>query len=80
MRSNSAGTSRTWRAKAGSSRSLSSEATLSLMLAPSNGRRPAIISYSTSELVQTDGHWKISQMSNDVVWLAGGFRDMAQTR
>lgn len=33
-----------------------------------------------SELVQTDGQWKISQMRNDVVWRAGGFRDMAQTR
>jgi hypothetical protein len=32
-----------------------------------------------SELVQTGGQWKISQMSNDVVWRAGGFRDMAQT-
>jgi SnoaL-like protein len=32
------------------------------------------------ELVQTDGRWKISQMSNDVVWRAGGFRDMAQTK
>ncbi len=32
------------------------------------------------ELVQTDGQWKISQMSNDVVWRAGGFRDIAQTR
>jgi hypothetical protein len=21
-----------------------------------------------AELVQTDGHWKISQVSNDVVW------------
>ena len=33
-----------------------------------------------SELVQTDGQWKISQMSNDVVWRAGGFKDMAQTK
>ena len=33
-----------------------------------------------SELVQTDGQWKISQLSNDVVWRAGGFRDMAQTK
>ena len=33
-----------------------------------------------SELVQTDGQWKISQISNDVVWRAGGFRDMAQTK
>jgi len=33
-----------------------------------------------SELVQTDGQWKISQISNDVVWRAGGFRDVAQTK
>jgi len=33
-----------------------------------------------SELVQRDGQWKISQISNDVVWRAGGFRDVAQTR
>ena len=33
-----------------------------------------------SELVQTDGQWKIAQISNDVVWRAGGFRDMAQTK
>ena len=33
-----------------------------------------------SELVQTDGEWKISQISNDVVWRAGGFRDVAQTK
>jgi hypothetical protein len=33
-----------------------------------------------SELVQIDGQWKISQISNDVVWRAGGFRDMAQTK
>ncbi len=33
-----------------------------------------------AELVQTDGQWKISRISNDVVWRAGGFRDMAQTK
>ena len=33
-----------------------------------------------SELVQTDGQWKITQISNDVVWRAGGFRDVAQTK
>ena len=33
-----------------------------------------------SELVQTDGQWKISHMSNNVVWRAGGFRDVAQTK
>ena len=33
-----------------------------------------------SELVQTDGQWKIAQLRNDVVWRAGGFRDMAQTK
>lgn len=30
-------------------------------------------------LVQSDGKWKISQMSNAVLWRAGGFRDMLQT-
>jgi ketosteroid isomerase-like protein len=30
-------------------------------------------------LTQSDGHWKISQMRNDVLWRAGGFRDMMQT-
>ena len=33
-----------------------------------------------AELVQMDGQWKISQIRNDVVWRAGGFRDMAQTK
>jgi len=33
-----------------------------------------------SELVQTDGHWMISKVSNEVVWRAGGFKDMAQTK
>ena len=33
-----------------------------------------------SELVQADGQWKISQIRNDVVWRAGGFRDVAQTK
>jgi ketosteroid isomerase-like protein len=32
-----------------------------------------------AELLQTDGHWKISQLRTDVVWRAGGFRDMMQT-
>ena len=32
-----------------------------------------------AELAQTDGQWKISQLRNDVVWRAGGFRDMMQT-
>jgi uncharacterized protein (TIGR02246 family) len=32
-----------------------------------------------AELAQTDGQWKISQVRNDVVWRAGGFRDMMQT-
>jgi hypothetical protein len=31
------------------------------------------------ELVQTDGQWKISELRTDVVWRAGGFKDMAQT-
>ena len=30
-------------------------------------------------LMQLDGRWKISQMSNAVLWRAGGFRDMMQT-
>ena len=30
-------------------------------------------------LTHADGQWKISQMSNDVLWRAGGFRDMMQT-
>jgi len=33
-----------------------------------------------SELEQTDGQWKISQIRTDVVWRAGGFKDMAQTK
>jgi hypothetical protein len=30
-------------------------------------------------LLQSGGQWRISQMSNAVVWRAGGFRDMKQT-
>jgi len=30
-------------------------------------------------LMQSDGQWKISQMSNVVLWRAGGFRDIMQT-
>jgi ketosteroid isomerase-like protein len=30
-------------------------------------------------LVQSEGQWKISQMSNAVLWRAGGFRDVMQT-
>ena len=30
-------------------------------------------------LMQSDGQWRISQMSNAVLWRAGGFRDMMQT-
>jgi len=30
-------------------------------------------------LMQSDGQWKISQISNAVLWRAGGFRDMMQT-
>ena len=30
-------------------------------------------------LMQSDGQWKISQMTNAVHWRAGGFRDMMQT-
>jgi len=32
-----------------------------------------------AKLVQVNGQWKISQVSNDVVWRAGGFKNMAQT-
>ena len=31
-------------------------------------------------LIQRDGRWKISQLSNTVVWRAGSFRNMLQTR
>jgi hypothetical protein len=30
-------------------------------------------------LMQSDGQWRISQMSNAVLWRARGFRDMMQT-
>jgi SnoaL-like domain len=30
-------------------------------------------------LVQSDGHWKISEMRNAVLWRAGVFRDMMRT-
>jgi hypothetical protein len=30
-------------------------------------------------LVRADGQWKISQISNNVAWRAGGFKDMLQT-
>lgn len=30
-------------------------------------------------LVQADGQWKIAEMSNAVLWRAGGFKDMLQT-
>ena len=30
-------------------------------------------------LLQSGGQWRISQMSNAVLWRAGGFRDMMQT-
>jgi uncharacterized protein (TIGR02246 family) len=33
-----------------------------------------------AELVQIDRQWKISQLSNVVVWRGGGFKDMLQTR
>jgi SnoaL-like domain len=32
-----------------------------------------------AKLVRDNGQWKISQLSNTVVWRAGGFKDMAQT-
>jgi len=31
-------------------------------------------------LIQIDGRWKMSQLSNTVIWRAGGFRNMLQTR
>jgi ketosteroid isomerase-like protein len=31
-------------------------------------------------LMQIDGRWKISQLSNTVIWRAGGFKNMLQTR
>ena len=31
-------------------------------------------------LIQIDGRWRISQLSNTVMWRAGGFRNMLQTR
>jgi ketosteroid isomerase-like protein len=31
-------------------------------------------------LIQIDGRWKISRLSNTVIWRAGGFRNMLQTR
>ena len=31
-------------------------------------------------LIQIDGRWKISELSNTVIWRAGGFRNMLQTR
>lgn len=33
-----------------------------------------------ASLVQRDGRWKISRLSNTVIWRAGGFRNMLQTR
>jgi ketosteroid isomerase-like protein len=34
----------------------------------------------SAKLIQADGHWKISQLSNVVVWRGGGFKNMMQTR
>jgi uncharacterized protein (TIGR02246 family) len=34
----------------------------------------------SAKLIQTDGHWKISQLSNAVVWRGGGFKNMMQTK
>lgn len=31
-------------------------------------------------LIQTDGQWKISELSNVVVWRGGGFKNMMQTK
>ena len=32
-----------------------------------------------AELTRTDDQWKLSKLSNTVVWRAGGFKDMAET-
>lgn len=34
----------------------------------------------SARLIQTDEQWKISQLSNAVVWRAGGFKNMMQTK
>jgi hypothetical protein len=31
-------------------------------------------------LIHMDGRWRISQLRNTVVWRAGGFRNMLETR
>jgi len=31
-------------------------------------------------LIQIDGRWRISQLRNTVIWRAGGFRNMLETR
>lgn len=34
----------------------------------------------SAKLIQADGRWKISELSNAVVWRGGGFRNMMQTK
>jgi ketosteroid isomerase-like protein len=34
----------------------------------------------SAQLIHRDGHWKISQLSNAVVWRGGGFKNMMQTK
>jgi ketosteroid isomerase-like protein len=33
-----------------------------------------------AKLAQAGGHWKISELSNTVIWRAGGFKNMAETK
>jgi hypothetical protein len=32
-----------------------------------------------ANLVRANGQWRVSQVSNTVLWRAGGFKNMAQT-
>jgi len=34
----------------------------------------------SARLIRTDGHWKISQLSNAVVWRGGSFKNVMQTK
>ena len=34
----------------------------------------------SARLIRTDGHWKISQLSNVVVWRGGSFKNVMQTK
>jgi len=33
-----------------------------------------------AKLILADGQWRISELRNDVVWRAGGFKNMAETK